>query len=117
MYNWLEMKAVKTSTWLQSPLPMNKTSSIWDPGIESLYFSCNRLSITELIQIKGWISMAYSGISLSQYPYFLIFLHGQLEFVRHQGVHETDSTKHLLPSSQIYQYREMDIIFIMFLPP
>jgi hypothetical protein len=112
------MNAVKTSTWSQSPLPMNKTSSIWDPGIESLYFSCNRLSITELIQIKGWISMAYSGISLSQYPYFLIFLHGQLEFVRHQGVHETDSAKHLLPSSQIYlQYWEMNIIFITFLAP
>jgi hypothetical protein len=114
MYSWLEMTEVKTSTWLQSPLPMNKTSSIWDPGIESLYFSCNRLSITELIQIKGWISMAYSGISLSQYPYILIFLHGQLEFVRHQGVHETDSTKHLQLSSQIW---EMDIIFITFLPP
>jgi hypothetical protein len=102
---------------LKIQLSMSNTSRIWDHYIESPYFSCNRLNITELIQIKGWISMAYSGISLSVYPY-IFFLHGQWEFVCQQGVHETASAKHLLLSSHIYvRYKEMDIIFVTFLPP
>ena len=76
------------------------------------------MNITELIQIKGWTSMTYSGISSSKYPYTSIFLHDQWEFIHQQGVHENYNAKHLLLSSQTYvQILELDIIFITFLPP
>jgi hypothetical protein len=89
MLNWLKMRAVKTLHWLKSQLlndeecqsAMSNTPCVWDPGIESLLFPCNRLNITELTQIKRWTSITYSGISLSEYPYTMIFLHDQWEFI------------------------------------
>lgn len=102
---------------LQIQLPISNTSHIWDPGIESLLFPCNWLNITELIQIKGSTSMTYNGIFLSEYPYILIFLHEQWEFLHQQGVQKSYNAKNLLAPQKYPQICEMDIIFITFLPP
>lgn len=102
---------------LKIQLQTSNTSHIWDPGIESLLCPCKGLNITELIQIKGWTSMTYNGIFLSEYPYILIFLHEQWELLHQQGVQKNYNAKKLLSSQNYLQICEMDIIFITFLPP
>ena len=90
-------------------LPMIQISHIWDPGIESISVFCKWLHI-QIIHLVHYSAQLPPTQITTYCP-------SNIEFLHEQGVKTNYKAKHLLSSPNYLQIKEMEIIYITFLPP